>query len=466
MSDAHHDESITSFMTVTGADTAIATQYLTVSNWEVAKAVNLYMENGGSSLAGASGSMDTNHTSVQNPPPPIRSTRTAAAAPSSSSMNPNTSHDEQLARQLASSMEDDDVRAPDPSRKQRLMDDDDDDLSYSRIGLRRRITGAEEKDDIDAINATFMEDRGGFGEEGLTSRSSLTSMFRPPLRLLYRGTFSSAMKAAKEQGKWLLVNIQDETVFTSHMLNRDTWSDDIVQNVVESGFVFWQNYWSNEPTRKYISLYPLQREELPHIAIIDPRSGQRLAQWTGFLSPQDLTEKLSDFCDQHPIPEGHASTAAPTPAEQQHHNPFPSGEGISEDAQLAAAIAASLEENSGASNEVINVDESEEGKDETHEEEEETKEEELDPEPAAGTAGVTRIQIRAPDGKRLIRRFLKTEPVSHIWTFIRQEIPESRRANFEVRTAIPPANIDYSTETTIEEAKLANASLLIQWSEK
>lgn len=45
---------------------------------------------------------------------------------------------------------------------------------------------------------------------------------------------------AKNEGKWLLVNIQDEIVFASHMLNRDTWSDDVVQNLVASGFVFWQ----------------------------------------------------------------------------------------------------------------------------------------------------------------------------------------------------------------------------------
>jgi hypothetical protein len=45
---------------------------------------------------------------------------------------------------------------------------------------------------------------------------------------------------AKSEGKWLLVNIQDEIMFASHMLNRDTWSDDVVQNLVASGFVFWQ----------------------------------------------------------------------------------------------------------------------------------------------------------------------------------------------------------------------------------
>jgi UBX domain-containing protein 7 len=49
-----------------------------------------------------------------------------------------------------------------------------------------------------------------------------------------------ARALAKSERKWLLVNIQDEIVFASHMLNRDTWADDVVQNVVLSSFVFWQ----------------------------------------------------------------------------------------------------------------------------------------------------------------------------------------------------------------------------------
>jgi hypothetical protein len=57
---------------------------------------------------------------------------------------------------------------------------------------------------------------------------------------MFHGTYSDARQQAKTEGKWLLVNLQDETVFASHMLNRDTWSDDVVQNVVASGFVFWQ----------------------------------------------------------------------------------------------------------------------------------------------------------------------------------------------------------------------------------
>jgi hypothetical protein len=112
------------------------------------------------------------------------------------------------------------------------------------------------------------------------------------------------------------VNIQDEIVFTSHMLNRDTWSDDVVQNLVASGFVFWQvlwppplacgnglavahgrvllsaqNYWASEHGKKFCSLYQIDRASLPVVVIIDPRTGEIRQRWAGFLEPQDMTEK-------------------------------------------------------------------------------------------------------------------------------------------------------------------------------
>lgn len=75
------------------------------------------------------------------------------------------------------------------------------------------------------------------------------------------------------------------------MLNRDTWADDVVQNLVASGFVFWQNYWASEHGKKFCTLYQIDRETLPIIAIIHPLTGEILQQWAGFLEPQDLTEK-------------------------------------------------------------------------------------------------------------------------------------------------------------------------------
>lgn len=116
-------------------------------------------------------------------------------------------------------------------------------------------------------------------------------------------------------------------MFTSHMLNRDTWSDDVVQNLVASGFVFWQvhraasfvsnltadfwslricdtaaaqNYWASEHGKKFCSLYQIDRDSLPIVVIIDPRTGEIRQRWTGFLEPQDMTEKCTTVIEGEP----------------------------------------------------------------------------------------------------------------------------------------------------------------------
>ncbi|RLN75567.1 hypothetical protein BBJ28_00012839 [Nothophytophthora sp. Chile5] len=202
----------------------------------------------------------------------------------------------------------------------------------------------------------------------------LSALFQPPIAIMFQGTY------AENEGKWLLVNIQDEIVFASHMLNRDTWSDDVVQNLVASGFVFWQEA---EPS------------------IMD----------------------------------------------------------ASEDDQLAAAIAASMQGND-------DDDEGQETK-RDHEDPEEEKAEEpvvpLAPEPADGTPAVTRVQIRVPDGSRLTRRFRKTDPLSMVWAFVKDQVPEARGRAFELRTAFPPSAVAFDETLSIEEGKLENASLMVKW---
>ncbi|RLN72144.1 hypothetical protein BBJ28_00021701 [Nothophytophthora sp. Chile5] len=289
----------------------------------------------------------------------------------------------------------------------------------------------------------------------------LSALFQPPIAIMFQGTYAEARAHAKNEGKWLLVNIQDEIVFASHMLNRDTWSDDVVQNLVASGFVFWQvrfvwslakersNYWASEHGKKFCALYQIEQATLPVVAIIDPRTGSILQRWAGFLEPQDMTEKRTM---------------------RRLEKAEPSIMDASEDDQLAAAIAASMQEN----------DDEEEGQEtkRDHEDSEEEKAEEpvvpLAPEPAAfacwlgattadGTPDVTRVQIRVPNGSRLTRRFLKTDPLSMVWAFVKDQVPEARGRAFELRTAFPPSAVAFDETLSIEEGKLENASLMVKW---
>ena len=43
-----------------------------------------------------------------------------------------------------------------------------------------------------------------------------------------------------------LVNVQSNSEFASHLLNRDTWTDETVRTVVTGSFIFWQVHMGNK----------------------------------------------------------------------------------------------------------------------------------------------------------------------------------------------------------------------------
>ncbi|KAL4150918.1 hypothetical protein PRNP1_010307 [Phytophthora ramorum] len=445
-------EALASFMSITGADSSSALQYLELTSWKLDESVNLYMESGGQSTS----------TAFAEP-------RQSAA--SFSNFTPSTDMDAATAAAIAAAYGEDSnaVRAPDPSKRQRLVGEMDLLRPMRHMRDQNRDFAAES---IAAMTAGSISTAFGgpgavaFGEASENSNAAdgangertrdLSTLFQPPTAIMFQGTYSDARTHAKNEGKWLLVNIQDEIVFASHMLNRDTWSDDVVQNLVASGFVFWQNYWASEHGKKFCSLYQIDRGSLPIVVIIDPRTGEIRQRWTGFLEPQDMTEKLSDFCCMHSLD---------TAQTEQKKEAEPSIMDASEDDRLAAAIAASMQGN---------IDESDEGETKQAEEDmgqEEEQEEEkaqepvvaLTPEPDAGAPDVTRVQIRVPDGSRLTRRFLKTDSLAMVWSFVKDQVPEARGRAFELRTAFPPSAVAYNDILSIEEGKLENASLMVKW---
>jgi hypothetical protein len=74
-----------------------------------------------------------------------------------------------------------------------------------------------------------------------TSAPSLSTMFSPPTHLMHRaGGFQGARNMAKDARRWLLVNVQNDSDFACHALNRDVWRDELVENLVREGFIFWQ----------------------------------------------------------------------------------------------------------------------------------------------------------------------------------------------------------------------------------
>lgn len=69
----------------------------------------------------------------------------------------------------------------------------------------------------------------------------LSDMFAAPTHLIHKaGGFAGARASAKDSKRWLLVNIQRDAEFSSHALNRDVWRDELVENLIREGFIFWQ----------------------------------------------------------------------------------------------------------------------------------------------------------------------------------------------------------------------------------
>lgn len=75
---------------------------------------------------------------------------------------------------------------------------------------------------------------------GCAADAGIGALFAPPMKLLCKTSLVDARAEAKRQARFLLVNIQSDAVFASHLLNRDVFKDELVEGLVLSGFVFWQ----------------------------------------------------------------------------------------------------------------------------------------------------------------------------------------------------------------------------------
>jgi hypothetical protein len=211
-----NDELVSQFLAFTGsADPSSATSYLEMSGGNLETAVSLFLEH----QQGGGGGND-------------------AAANSFA----------------------DDIRAPDETRTMRLMDDHtlhhqdptfqlmnammEEQFAQTAFGSSRRMTDVraavnaaaaayDEKDDMDTDDDDEVQI--------IQPPPNLTDMFAPPDHLLHKaGGFQGARTMAKDSKRWLLVNIQKDDEFACHALNRDVWRDELVENLIREGFIFWQ----------------------------------------------------------------------------------------------------------------------------------------------------------------------------------------------------------------------------------
>ncbi|EDV25648.1 uncharacterized protein TRIADDRAFT_55957 [Trichoplax adhaerens] len=174
-------------------------------------------------------------------------------------------------------------------------------------------------------------------ESGETSsysskKRNLNDLFRPPIDLIHHGDFESARQRCRTEQKWLLVNLQDMKEFSCQVLNRDVWSNDIVRDIIKESFVFWQVYHDSEEGYRYARLYNVS--SYPHIAIIDPRTGGKLLSLSKTEASTFCTT-VTRFLSENPMIESPSKNRSKRKTNIIDH---------SEESQLEAAIAASIQE--------------------------------------------------------------------------------------------------------------------------
>eukprot|EP00177_Eucheuma_denticulatum_P002743 GFKZ01004935.1.p1 GENE.GFKZ01004935.1~~GFKZ01004935.1.p1 ORF type:complete len:508 (-),score=101.15 GFKZ01004935.1:1358-2857(-) len=184
--------------------------------------------------------------------------------------------------------------------------------------------------------------------DGSRRADGLANLFRHPTHLNFSDSFENAMTAGVRQNKWLLVNIQRSDIFACLMLNRDVWADEHVEEVLQAHFIFWQRDETTPDAERFKRFYWYAQP--PYVALIDPRSGERLVTWGGDgeeISKSRLLSGLVDFIEMNSLdsdPAVRPSAASGARARRAvPHDSYDADDG-SEDAILAAAIAASMEQ--------------------------------------------------------------------------------------------------------------------------
>ncbi|KAK9817646.1 hypothetical protein WJX72_000123 [[Myrmecia] bisecta] len=483
---ALNEEAIANFVAITGADVSQATTMLEATNFDLSQAVDLFFASAGEDLA------PSDHDA-----------------------------DAKMARELAGQLGgpsggDQEVRAPIPIKKDRLYGDE---FQLPHHRQASRAIPAAPMHGLDAFRDFRAEEQGLDGRPG--GSQGLAGLFEPPRDIMFSGDFDQAKALAVDKGQWLLVNVQTNNEFASHMLNRDTWGDETVKSIIKGSFVFYQVYQAAELGSKVVTFYRLT--ELPAILVIDPVTGAMLRQFNGFIEAERLVEELVPFMDHNIHDPAAARLANPHMKRQRTASTSQRSLGaeakpqaLNEEDELAMALAMSMEDSgqrtggggastsaaqaatrpaaskqaqqplvstpaaaNGSSVGQVGSRPGEAGAAAVQAEPAASKpagksasevaaaaQAALPAEPAVGDPDGCRVAVRLSDGRRVQRRFFRSAAVQSLFDFCISECAEAAAGRrFSLAHAGPGGATPLTDlSQTLEQAGAANAMLVMQWS--
>lgn len=543
------DDEIAQFAAFTGATPAAAQQYLTLTDGNLEQAIQLYFDDPSLGNTSAQSNAPATSRPSQGTGPgedaiPISDDEMDQDVQETSrrtATNTFADEDAEMARRLQESEYQtngpsaaEDIRAPMARTTETLVggdydDDEDEDDAATRFirqqimqRQQQRSTGSEfcrhslpfnthlltfsgtgifnqrnmpsniwDEDQAPDLRARNLAAATGGASTHSSKSNLLAEMFRPPFEIMSRLPWEQARDEGREQEKWLIVNVQDSAVFDCQALNRDIWKNKEIKECIKEHFIFLQ-YMKDDPRGQNYFSYYFQglmdnQAAYPHIAIVDPRTGEQVKVWSGPPAPvaSDFIMQLYEFLDRYSLKAGSRNPVAKRKSEAKNF------EAMTEDEQLQAAINASL----GAGGSAIDVDDPDDmtksinlgkGKEraedlidlsdspaarsETVQPESQQLEETIfshipdnrpHEEPVADPATTTRIQFRW-DGGRIVRRFALTDPVQRIYEWLKSD-PRENKGGLDFDLIFVNKNLIDSLDQTIEQAGLKNGSVMVEF---
>lgn len=516
------DENISNFVSITSCDPSKAAQYLRLTDGNLEQAIQLFFDSPNLDLG--SGSASASQPPPSNPAPTAQDPITidsdeemsdfdpAAAHTSTPPQRAGTEDDEAMARRLQEEMyggggpSPEEVRAPMQRTTETLVgpgsnwgppeDDDVNDMVAEQMRRRANRAGIFNQqsttsnvwdDSADSSNRRreLATATGGASEQS-SKMNMLAELFRPPFEIMYQGSWEKARDMGKDEEKWLLVNIQDPAIFDCQRLNRDIWKNDEIKATLRENFIFIQ-YAKDDPRgQNYVNYYFHARDSsdaYPHISIIDPRTGEQMKVWSGppIPEPVEFHAQLHEFLDRYSLNVNAKNPVAKRKSESKKKDV----DRMTEEEMLEMALQNSLDNGNGPKDDdpdaLTKSFDNIKGK---------GKADEVVAEPEPETNGTTnpifaqisssashteptvtdpkittRIQFRGPTGRPIVRRFELSDPVRRIYEWIKSDVPFEGKAGAEFDLAFMGKNLLEHLDSTIEQAGLKGASVMVEFTD-
>ena len=303
---------------------------------------------------------------------------------------------------------------------------------------------------------------------------------------------------ARQQGrdgeKWILVNIQDPSIFDCQILNRDIWKNPGIMDTVKENFIFMQFSKDDPKGNQYIQYYFQDKDNqnaYPHIAIVDPRTGEKVKVWSGppVPKPMDFLMQLHEFLDRYSLK---ATAKNPVAKRKAEAKPETQVDKMTEEQMMEMALQASL---AGTEQEKRALDPDDltrsleglpggKGKGRETGEDADSGDDLGQPvtsngssapaasvfasipstnphaEPSGDFKSATRIQFRHPSG-RIVRRFAVADPVRRIFEWLKAS-PLEGKEGVEFELVFMGKNLIDRLDDTIEQAGLKNGTVMVE----